>query len=89
VPDVQISLDITGSSLDECSSTGPISGDDNLISDVVSQHVLVAGKDINGLDVEVQKVSGPRGGASIYESKFSLRNLRLWVKPTNRSVNGQ
>jgi len=48
---VQISLDITGSSLDECSSTGPISGNDNLISDMIPQHVLVAGKDVNGLDV--------------------------------------
>ena len=86
---VQISLDITGSSLDECSSTGPISGNDDLISDMVSQHILVAGKDVNGLDVEVQKVGSPRGGVSICESKFSLRNLRLLVKPTNRSVNGQ
>jgi len=86
---VQISLDITSSSLDECSSAGPISGNNNLISDMVSQHILVAGKDVNGLDVEVQEVGGPRGGASIYESNFSLRNLRLLVKPTNRSVNGQ
>jgi len=51
--DVQISLDITGSSLDEYSSAGPIGGNDNLISDMVSQHILVAGKDVNGLDVEV------------------------------------
>ena len=62
---IQIGLDITGSSLDECSSTGTVSGNDNLISDMVSQHILVGGKDVNSLDVEVQKVRRPRGGTSI------------------------
>lgn len=67
----QISLNIARSSLDERSSAGTIGGNDNLISDVVSQHILIAGEGINSLDVEVQKVCRPRGGASVYNSVFS------------------
>ena len=47
---------------------------------MVSQHVLVFGEDVDGVDVEVQKVGRPRGGASVYGSAFSSRSLRLLVK---------
>jgi hypothetical protein len=77
---VQVSLDITSSGLDEGSGTGTVSGNYNLISDMVSQHVLVAREDVNSLDVKVQKVRRPRGGASIYESAFSTRSLRVLVE---------
>ena len=74
---IQISLDIAGSGLNERSGTGAVSGNDNLVSDMVSQHVVVFGKDVNCGDVEVQKIGRPRGGASVYESTIGLRNLRL------------
>ena len=70
---VQIGLDIASSGLDERGSTGAIGGNDNLISDMISQHVLVFGEDVNGTDVEVQKIGGPRGGASVYESASACR----------------
>ena len=77
---IQISLDITSSGLDECSSAGTVSGNYDLISDMVSQHVLVFGEGVNGVDVEVQKVCRPRGGASVYGFAFNSRSLRLLVK---------
>lgn len=77
---IQVSLNIARSGLDDCSSVCTISGNDNLISDVVSQHVLILGEDINSLDVEVQKIRGPRGGASIYDTVFSWRTLRLMMR---------
>jgi hypothetical protein len=77
---IQIGLDIASSGLDERSGTGAISGNYNLISDMVSQHVLVFGEDVNSVDVEVQKIGRPRGGASVYESAFSSRSLRPTVK---------
>jgi len=86
---IQVSLNITGSSLDECSGTSTISGNHNLISDMVSQHILVTGEDVDSPDVEIQKVGRPRGGASIYESAFSSRNACLLVKHTDGSIDGQ
>lgn len=77
---IQIGLDIAGSGLDESSRAGAVSGNYNLISDMVSQYILVAGKDVDGLDVEVEKVGRPRGGASVYKSGLSSRNLRPLVK---------
>jgi len=47
---------------------------------MVSQYILVARKNVNSLDVEVQEVGRPRGGASIYGFGFSSRNLRPLVK---------
>jgi len=77
---IQISLGITSSGLDKRSGTSAVCGNYNLIPDVVSQYILVFGKDINSLDVKVQEIGRPRGGASIYESAFSSRNLRQSVR---------
>jgi hypothetical protein len=44
---IQISLDISGSSLDECSSASAIRCDYDLIADMVSQHILVLGEGVD------------------------------------------
>jgi hypothetical protein len=72
---VQISFDIASSSLDECSGTGAISGNYNLVSNMVSQHVLVLGKNVNGCDVEVQKVGRPRRSIPVYGSSCGLQKF--------------
>jgi len=57
---------------------------------MVSQHVLVFGEDVNCVDVEVQKVSCPRGGASVYRSAFSFTEFTsVGGTRTDGSVNGQ
>lgn len=62
---LQVSLDITSRSLDECGSAGAIWLDNNFIADIVSEHVVVLCECVDGLEVLVQQVCSPCRGVAV------------------------
>lgn len=54
--DRQISLSITGGSFDEGCSISAIRTYDHLISDVVSQNIVILGELVDSGNVEIEKV---------------------------------
>ena len=61
----QICLGITGSGLDECSGSGTIRGNDDLITDIVSENIVVFAEHVNSVNVEIQQVRRPSRGVTV------------------------